>query len=80
VPGQSGPGFAALKPPGRALATTSPGERYSEKEPFECGSLSPSPCSSSFLSNRSLFMIARITEEEIRRLLKERCYAKLMNK
>lgn len=42
----------------------------------------PAPPSSPpplFLSNRSLFMIAWITEEEIRRLMKERCYTKLMN-
>lgn len=33
-----------------------------------------------FLSNPSLFMIAWITEEEIRRQLKERCNTKLMNR
>lgn len=77
-------------PQGRALATTPPRGPYSEKEPssgrpvpLQCDFLSPSLCSSLLLgalSNRSLFMIAGITEEERRSVLKERCYTKLMNK
>lgn len=39
----------------------------------------PPPPSPLFLSNHSLFMIAWITEEEMRSLLKERCHTKLRN-
>lgn len=74
-------------PRGRALAHPSPRGRRSEKEPgsgwplpFECGFLSPSPLLLPSLSNRSLFMIAWITEEEISSLPKERCHTKRRSK
>lgn len=76
-PGRRGPPLLGLSrsPQGQALEDTSPRGRCSEKErcsgwpvPFECGFsfsfpllLPPTP--PPFFSNRSLFMIAWITEE-----------------
>lgn len=76
-----------LKPPRPSFGgNITPRAIFRERAvPFECGfSFSfPTPAPPSplpfFLSNRSLFMIAWITEEEIKSLQKERCYTKLMS-
>lgn len=69
----------------RALRHNPEGEiQRKSPAPFECVFSFPFPLLlpplPTFLSNPSLFMIAWITEEEIRRQLKERCNTKLMNK
>ena len=78
-----------LKPPRPSFeGNITPRAIFRERAvPFECGfsfsfplpappSPTPTPL---FLSNRSLFMIAGITEEEIKSLQKERCYTKRMS-